>query len=145
MSQGQDLLDIANAAWDEDTQEYRGFQYRIAVNQAKKQIDRVPGNRKARKESASHTVDVMFTHARSQSAERLDTVARSATTPTSTNDPDSDVSVYAAEVASMVNGPLSGGYGIIDPAMIIGLIQAIIQAVSACKKPQPTPTPTPAS
>lgn len=139
---GEELLDIANGSWNEKRQEYRGFQYLIAVNQAKKGIEKVRGGRKERKEEARHTVDVMFTHARNQSSDRLSKVAMEASQPMAAGfgDAGGELQAFASEVVGLLNGPLSAGFGVFDPAMIIGLIQAIISAIQACKKP-PVPQP----
>ena len=53
-----------------------------------------------------------------------------------------DLNDFAAEVSAMLNGPLDGGYGVIDIAMIVTLITAIVNAIRACKAPAPTPQPT---
>lgn len=141
MSAGQQLLDIANGAWREKRQEYRGFNYNLAVTKAKSQIGRTRGGRKDRQAEAEHTVTVMFNHARAQSAARLSAIADDAAATLSGTvalSADSELVSFATEVAGLLNGVHSGEFGVIDPAMIIGLIQAIIAAVQACK-PKPTP------
>lgn len=133
---GQDLLDVANGAWNEKRQEFRGFNYNVAVGQAKRGIERVRGGRKDRLAEARHQVSVLFTHSTSQTPERLGTVAQQAGDSSveglSSGD---ELTAFATEVTELLNGPLSAGFGIIDPAMIISLIQAIIAAIQACKKP----------
>lgn len=145
---GQELQDIANNCWRENAQRYSGFNWNVAVGQAKKQIERKRGNRKDRREEAEHTVQVLFDHARAKSQQVADNIARQAQ---ESGGDQSDLQAFAAEVSQALNGPLSGGFGVVDPAMIIGLISAIITGVQQCKAlkpkppaPTPTPTPTPA-
>lgn len=135
---GQDLLDIANGCWNEKRQEYRGFQYNIAVGQAKRGIEKVKGERKERLAEARHQVSVLFDHSRRQTPKRLGNVASEADSGSG-----NALTEFATEVTELLNGPHNGGYGVIDPAMIIGLIMAIINAIKACKQIVPTPTPTP--
>ena len=144
---GQELQEIANNCWRENANKYSGFQWNVAVGQAKQQIERKRGKRKERRAEAEHTVQVLFDHARAKSQQEADVIARQAQAP---GEDQSDLQGFAAEVSEALNGPLSGGFGVIDPAMIIGLISAIITGVQQCKAlkpkpPAPTPTPTPAS
>ena len=140
---GSDILEIANASYNARTQRYRGWQYVIAVGQAKRQIERVRGGRKERKEEAEHTVSVMFNHARQQSEERLSRIAMQASPSSSAAASGDDLDAFAAEVAGLLNGPLSAGFGAFDPSMIITLIMGIINAIRACKQPvNPTPAVT---
>lgn len=141
---GQELLDIANGSWNDKRQDYRGFNYTIAVGQAKKGIEKKRGGNKDRKAEAQHQVSVLFTHARAQAADRLTKVALEAGAPSSDGVAATDteeLTAFATEVTELLNGSLSGGFGIIDPTMIIGLIQTIIQAIAACKKPPVPVTP----
>lgn len=140
---GQDLLDIATGSWNENKHKYQGFEYNVAVGQAKQGIERKRGARKERLTEARHQVDVLFTHSRSQTSQRLGTVATEAAGSVSTGfaGDTTELTAFATEVTELLNGPLSGGFGIIDPTMIIGLIQAIVQAIAACKKPIVPPNP----
>ena len=140
---GQELLDIANASWSEKKQRYRGFQWLVARGQAIRQIEKVKGGRKDRREEGEHNLTVLFNHARNQPVSRIDVVAREAANPANAEGfaaANSELMKFAGEVVGLINGPLTGGFGIIDPTMIIALIQAIIQAVQACKRP-PVPVP----
>lgn len=133
---GQDLLDVANGAWNEKRQEFRGFNYNIAVGQAKRGIERKRGNRKERLSEARHQVSVLFSHSREQTPQRLGKVASEAAEPNVEGfSGGEELTAFASEVTELLNGPLSAGFGVIDPAMIIGLIQAIIAAIQSCKKP----------
>lgn len=138
---GQDLLDIAIGSWNENKRKYQGFEYNVAVGQAKQGIERKRGGRRDRLTEARHQVDVLFTHSRSQTPQRLGTVASEAGGVSGFAGDASELTAFASEVTELLNGPLSGGFGIIDPTMIIGLIQAIIGAIAACKKPIVPPKP----
>lgn len=141
---GQDLLDIANTSWKEKKGEYKGFAWSVAVGQAKQQIEKKKGGNKDRRTEAEHNVTVLFNHARDQEASRLDTIAKeAAASPTEgvAASGNGELTAFASEVTELINGVHSGGFGIIDPGMIISLIQAIIQAIAACKKP-PVPATT---
>lgn len=138
---GQDLLDIANASWNSDKQRYRGFQYNIAVGQAKQGIEKKRGARKERLTEARHQVSVLFDHARRQTPQRLAAVASEAGGFSEGRGAGAELQTFAEEVTALLNGPHSGGYGVVDPAMIIGLIVAIVNAIKACKQVVPTPTP----
>lgn len=133
---GQDLLDIANGSWNSEKQRYRGFQYSIAVGQAKKGIEKVRGGKKDRLSEARHQVSVLFDHARRQTPKRLGNIAYEAEAGSG-----GDLTIFASEVTDLLNGPHSGGYGVVDPTMIINLIVAIVSAIKACKQVIPTPTP----
>lgn len=142
---GQALLDIANGSWNEKRQEFRGFNYNIAVGQAKQGIERKRGGRKERLAEARHQVSVLFSHSRSQSAQRLEAVASQASSlllvsndggiTFSASAAGDELTAFATEVTELLNGPHSGGFGVIDPAMIISLIMGIINAIKACKNP----------
>lgn len=133
------MLDIANGCWNEKRQDYRGFQYLIAVGQAKRGIEKKRGGNRDRTAEAKHQVSVLFNHARQQTPETLSTVAQQAAAGSG-----DDLTGFASEVTGLLNGVHSGGFGIIDPGMIIALISAIISAVQACRvKPVPVPVPTP--
>lgn len=140
---GQDLLDIANSAWNEKRQEFRGFNYNIAVGQAKQGIERKRGNRKDRLTEARHQVSVLFSHSRNQTPQRLGAVASEALVLVSNDGGQTfsagsvgtELTSFATEVTELLNGPLSGGFGAIDPTMIISLIMGIINAIKACKNP----------
>lgn len=146
---GQDLLDIANGSWNSEKQRYRGFQYSIAVGQAKKGIEKVRGGKKDRLNEARHQVSVLFDHARRQTPKRLGNIASEASLVLVSTDggqsfsAGSELTLFASEVTDLLNGPHNGGYGVIDPTMIINLIVAIVSAIKACKQVIPTPTPTP--
>ena len=139
---GQDLLDVANGAWNEKRQEFRGFNYNIAVGQAKAGIERKRGARKERLSEARHQVSVLFSHSINQTPQRLGAVAAEASAPISEGfSAGPELTAFATELTDLLNGPHSGGFGVIDPAMIISLIMAIINAIKACKNPIVPVTP----
>lgn len=146
---GQDLLDIATGSWNENKRKYQGFEYNIAVGRAKAGIERKRGQRKQRLTEARHQVDVLFTHSREQTPQRLEAVANQALVLVSNDggltfsagSVGDELTAFASEVTELLNGPLSGGFGIIDPAMIISLIMGIINAIKACKNPIVPVTP----
>lgn len=138
---GNDVLQIANASWDERAQRYRGWQYLTAVGQAKRQIEKKRGGRKERKKEAEHTVSVLFNHSRNQSEDRLNRIALQASGTFGEGfNAGEDLSSFASEVAGLLNGPLNAGFGAFDPSMIIGLIMGIINAIKACKQVVPATT-----
>lgn len=119
----------------------------MARGQAIRQIEKVKGGRKDRREEGEHNLTVLFDHARKQTVSRIDTIAKQAAQPAAEGfaAANSELYQFASEVVELINGPLSGGFGVIDPTMIIGLIQAIIQAIAACKARKPVPpAPQPA-
>lgn len=165
---GNDILEIANASWRPGRQDYRGWQYTTAVGRARSQIELEDGLRgkakrlakKERQKEAEHTVSVMFNHARQQSEDRLsrvcaqaDQVASIAAQVLGATDEymlngvcgqlmaaaGEDLQAFAIEIAGLLNGPLSAGFGAFDPSMIITLIMAIINAIKVCKGIVPAP------
>lgn len=140
---GGELLQIANASWDERRQRYRGWQYLIAVGKAKAGIEKSFGNRKARKQEAEHQISVLLTHSRHQSVGRLDVICGQAMSASDGFAAGSELTSFAGEVMALLNGHLDAGFGAVDLTMIIGLIVAIVNAIKACKSPVPVPVPTP--
>ncbi len=144
---GGEILEIANGCWNERRKRYQSFNWVVARGQAIRQIEKVKGGRKDRREEAEHNLTVLFDHARKQAVTRIDTVAREASAFVEGFAAGEDTELYsfASEVVALINGPLSGGFGVIDPSMIISLIMGIINAIRACKNPVPTPVPVPAT
>lgn len=155
---GGDILSIANASWREGRQEYRGWQFITAVGQTKQTIEIEDGLRgkakriakKDRQREAEHTVSVMLTHARGQSEERLNKVCAQAQALSASQNSDNpnlfaaagqDLQDFASEVAALLNGQLSAGFGVFDPATLISLIMGIINAIKACKDALKPPVP----
>lgn len=147
---GNDFLEIANSCWREGKRgkpgRYAGFAWVTAVGKTKQNIEKVRGNRKERQAEAEHTTQVLFDHARKQQAERLDTIAREAQAVVSSDGrylfgAETELYKFSEEVVSLLNGPLSAGFGAFDPSMIMSLIMAIVNAIKACRSPAPTPVP----
>ena len=143
---GVTIKQIAAGAWNSRKNRYQGFNYTVAVGNAKAGIERVRGGRKERIAEAKHQVQVLFDKSREETPERLDAVAREAQDGVSAGQgfsasEDSELYKFASEVSELLNGPLTGGFGVVDPQMIINLILAIIQAIQTCKNLRPVQVP----
>lgn len=149
---GEQLLQIADDSWNSRRGEYHGGKFNAAVLRAMQQDAATNGTqgrrRKVRREEAVKVVTALFNRTRHRAAQDLTEIAEQAkprevgsnAVATAAND---KLQEFAAEVMEELNGveeandgpPLRG---VVDPAMIIGLIQAIIAAVQMCRTPAVT-------
>lgn len=153
MSYGQQLLDIADGAYNSRTNEYHGVNFNLAVSKAMRLDAKENGKqgrkRKVRREEATRTVTALFDRSRQQSAERLGVIADEAASLHSVDEimalaanDKSELYAFALEVLDELNHTdLAFGtniYAVLDPQMIITLITTIIQVIQMCKNLNPT-------
>lgn len=145
LSEGQEILDLANSTWRPKHDEYRGLPFSLSVHQAKRQIERKPGQkRRDRKAEAVRVVTAMFNHVRDQEAGRLNRICGEVQLSSSekTFSAGSELQLFASEISEVLaaedairlDSKEDKVSELADPQTIISIIMAIIEAIRKCRE-----------